>query len=1056
MKKLTESLSCFLFSCKNKTTKFMNIRLIASLVLVLNLFAVNLYAQTNVTGKVSDAKTGTPIPGVNIVIDGTAQGTITDINGQYSIPVPDPSSILVFSFIGYQTQKVSPAGSATVDIVLQEDAVNIDELVVIGYGTVKKSDLTGSVSVVTSEEMNRTPASNLSNAIQGKASGVLVTQSGSPGGKVNIKIRGVGSITQDPNPLIVIDGVVDADINSISPNDIESFQVLKDASAAAIYGANGSNGVIIITTKRGKSGPPKVSFSTFSSMNTIAKKFDLMDANEYAAFYTKIATDNASLPNFAYSDKFRQQYYGEGWEKGSSWQDEIVQKSFAHNYYLNVSGGGESSNFSISGGYYKEDGLLRGSGAERFNLRANSDFKVGKYIKVGESINLTRYIQTNPTSHEGDPWQLSLIASPLMRVFNADNKGGYEGPQIAFDYSDADTTVANVSNTGANDKGNPRGPLDLGSSKTFSHTISTSFYAEIKPFEWLTFRSTPSFNYNISRDNNWMPKFDMGVRSLGQAVLYSRYGDASIFSLENQLTAAKTFGKHSFTVTGVNHRRHGAYNFLSVDGKDYQYESLNVINGSDPLQRTGLGDEIPWAMDSYLARLIYDYNSFIYLTTSIRRDGSSNFLPEHRWGNFPSVSLAVKIKQLAFKNIDQISSAKLRFGYGKTGNSNVIGSSRYTSLIANQTEFTPVFGNPQTIAPAINELNSIGNPLIQWETAVMTNFGADFSFFNNSLEFSGEYYMKKNNDLLLEVPVSITLGRLGMPWVNIGKIENSGFDFDIRYRKLTGDFTYSISANLTTLKNRVVDIPSVIYNDVNNATNITRVGNTIGSFYGFVCEGIIQPGDTTDLGVYKYAKQGGSKNGDLRFKDLNRDGVISDKDRIIIGKPVPDFTYSINVELGYKNFDFSVFLFGIENYQVLNGLRRDIESFSLQDLAHNKSKDFGQNYWTPDNLSTEYIRLDQNNSNNNTRISTWWLEDASFLRIKDVQLGYTLPQAASDRIGISSLRIYTSVTNLHTFTKYTGRDPESPINSSGPLGTGLDNGAYPLPRVFNLGLQLGF
>lgn len=1055
MKKLTETMFCFLFHPENKTAKLLNFRLLLSFLLVFNLFAVNIYAQVTVTGSVSDAKTGSSIPGVNVLIEGTTQGTITDINGKYSILVTDPSSVLKFSFIGYQTLKVPVAGLTVIDVVLLEDAQNLDELVVIGYGTIKKSDLTGSVSVVTAEDMNRTPASNLSNAIQGKASGVLVTQSGAPGGKVNIKIRGIGSITQDPNPLIVIDGVVDADINSISPNDIESFQVLKDASASAIYGANGSNGVIIITTKRGKSGPAKVSFSTFSSINTIPKQFSLMDANEYAAFYTKIATDNALVPNFAYSDKFRQSYYGEGWEKGTNWQDEIVQKSFAQNYYLNVSGGGESSNFSISGGYYKEDGLLRGSGAERFNLRANSDFLVGKYIKIGESINLTRYVQTNPTSYQGDPWQLSLIASPLMRVFNPDNKGGYEGPQISFDYADADTTVLNVSNTGANDKGNPRGPLDLGSAKTFSHSVSTSFYVEIKPFDWLTFKSSPSFNYNISRDNNWMPKFDMGVRSLGQASLYTRYGDGAIFSWENQLTASKTFGKHSFTLTGVNHRRHGAYNYLSVDGKGYQYESLNVINGSDPLQRTGLGDEVPWAMDSYLARLIYDYNSFILLTTSIRRDGSSNFLPEHRWGNFPSFSLAVKIKDLAFKNIDQISTAKVRFGWGKTGNSN-IGAFRYTSLIANQSEFTPVFGFPQTIAPAINELNNIGNPLIQWETAEMKNLGIDMSFFNNSLEFSGEYYMKKNNDLLLEVPVSSTLGRQGKPWVNIGKIENSGFDFDVRYRKLTGDFTYSVSANLTTLKNRVVDIPSVIYNDVDNPTNITRIGNTIGSFYGFVCEGIIQPSDTTALGVYKWAKQGGAKNGDLRFKDLNRDGIITDKDRIIIGKPVPDFTYSLNVELGYKNFDFSVFLFGIENYQVLNTLRRDVESFSLQDLAHNKSKDFGQNYWTPENLSTEYIRLDPNNSNNNTRISTWWLEDASFLRIKDVQLGYTLSTSLSDKIGISSLRVYASAANLYTFTKYTGRDPESPINSSGPLGQGVDNGAYPLPRVFNLGLQLGF
>jgi TonB-linked SusC/RagA family outer membrane protein len=1055
MKKITKNRFCFSSGSENKTIRFMKTGFFVGLLFTINLFAANVYAQTLITGTVTDSKTNEIIPGANVVLEGTTQGTITSVEGKFSLVLPNPASTLIISFVGYQTQKVSTEGKTELNIALLEEAMNLGELVVIGYGTTKKSDLTGSVSVVTAEDLNRTPVASLSNAIQGKASGVLVTQSGSPGSRVNIKVRGIGSITADPNPLFVIDGIVDADINAISPNDIESFQVLKDASASAIYGANGSNGVIIITTKRGKSGPAKVSFSTFTSMNTVPKQYSLMNANEYAALYTKIAENDGSLPDFAYSDKFRQKYYGKGWESGTKWQDEIVQKSYAQNYYLNVSGGGENSNFSVSAGYYKENGLLRGSAAERFNLRANSDFKVGKYIKIGESINLTRYIQTNPTSWEGDPWQLSLIASPLMRMYNADNKGGYEGPQIGVEYSDADTTLI-VRNTGGNDKGNPRGPLELGSSKTFSHIVSTSFYAEIKPFEWLTFRSTPSFNFSISRDNNWMPAFDMGVRSKPQATLYSRYGDGNIFSLENQLTIAKSIGKHNFTLTGVNHRRNGAYNNLSVDGKGYNYESLNVISGSDPLQRTGEGGEFPWAMDSYLARLMYDYNSFIFFTTSIRRDGSSKFLPENRWGNFPSFSVGIKIKDLLLKDIEQITSAKIRFGWGMTGNSNVIGSFRYSSQIAQQNEFTPVFGNPPTIAPALNELNSIGNPLIKWESAEMKNYGIDLTLFNNRLEFSGEYYMKKNDDLLLEIPVSGTSGRQGKPWVNIGKIENSGFDIDLKYRKMTGDFTYAINANLTTIKNKVVDIPSTIFNSVDNPTNIARIGNAIGSFYGYICEGIIQPSDTTAGGKYKWAQQSGSQAGDLRFKDLNRDGIISDKDRTIIGKPIPDFTYSFNIDMGYKNFDFSVFVFGMQGYQVLNGLRRDIESFAKQDIAHNKSRDFGLNYWTTENLSTKYIRLDPNNSNNNTRFSTWWLEDASFLRIKDIQLGYRLSQSALDRMGMSSFRIYVSAVNLHTFTKYTGRDPESPINSSDPLSPGVDNGAYPLPRVINLGLQLGF
>jgi TonB-dependent starch-binding outer membrane protein SusC len=1022
------------------------------LILVLGLLTSGTFAQSQLTGTVSDSKTNNPVAGANVTVEGTTLGTITDLKGSFTLNITDPNCTVAVSFMGYKSQRIPLAGKTFLSVLLEEDVINISELVVIGYGTTKKSDLTGSVAVVTSEDMNRTPASNISSAIQGKASGVVVTQSGEPGGEVRILVRGIGSIHRQPKPLIVIDGIIGADINAISPNDIESFQVLKDASASAIYGVNGSDGVIIITTRRGKQGPAKVTFSTYSSINTIAKQFELMNADEYAALYTKIAENDNVLPDFAYSDKFRQYYYGKNWNTGTDWQNEIVQKSYAQNYYLNVAGGSETSNYSVSAGYYKEKGLLIGSAAERFNMRANSDFKIGKYITVGESINLNRFVKSNATSHEGDPWQLSLIASPLMKIYNEDNKGGYEGPQITYEYSDADTTIdGGVKNTGGNDKGNPLGPLELGDSKTYSHSLSTSFYMEIKPFKWLSLKSTPSFGYSNGRDNNWMPAFDMGVRSLKQASLYSRYSDGYSVSWENQLSIVKSFGKHNITFTAVNHVRKGGYNNLSVDAKGYNYESLNVISGSDPLQRTGEGSEGLWAMNSYLARLMYDYNNLVLLTTSIRRDGTTNFLPDKRWGNFPSFSVALKLKDILLSGVDQVSSAKIRFGWGSTGNSD-IGAYQYSSLIAQQSEFSPVFGNLQYIAPALNELNSIGNPKIKWESANMKNFGLDLSLFNNSLEFSGEYYIKNNYDLLIRTPVSITVGRIGSPWDNIAQIYNKGFDVDVRYKKVMGDFSYNLSANLTTINNKVTKVDRSIFSG-----DITAMkDHAIGSYYGYVCEGIIQEGDTLANGKYKYATQGGSAPGDLRFADLNRDGTISTLDRTIIGKSIPDFTYSLNIDLNYKNFDFSLFLYGMQNYQVYNGLRRDIESFAKQDIAHNKSRDFGLNYWTPENQSTKYIRLDQDNSNDNTRFSSWWLEDASFLRVKDLQVGYTLPQASLDKMKMDNLRVYVSAVNLHTFTKYTGRDPEAPLKTNDPIGSGIDNGTYPLPRVFNIGLQMGF
>ncbi len=1029
--------------------------------LVLLLTGIQLFAQITITGKVVDEE-GYEIPGVNIYIKGTTIGTISDLDGKYTIEVPDEDAILVFSSIGYEKKEISVAGKTSIDVQMEVETKELEDVVVIGYGTVKKDDLTGAVSVVTEEDINRTPASTIGKAIQGKASGVLVTQSGSPGGDYNLRVRGIGSLNRDPDPLYVIDGIVGADINTIAPQDIASLQVLKDASSTAIYGADGANGVVIITTKRGKPGKTKVSFSSYYSINTIPKQFNMMNADEYVDFYNEVYISNNEEPQISYSDGFRQAYYGDGWQEGTNWQDEIIQDAYTQNYYLRVSGGGENSNFSLSSRYYNEKGLLVNSSAESFSLRANSDFQIGKYIKVGESLNLSRRVYQNANT-EAFYW--ALESSPLMKVYNEDNKEGYEGSQIPYTLEiEPDSTVTAL-NTGGNDKFNPLGMIAIPEDYDYRSNVIATAYVEIQPVEWLTIRSEPAFGGNFDRDNIWTPRYEMGVRGTNAATLKNAFSEGLSFSIKNQLTFNKTFNKHNLNVIAVHHGRKGWSNDSDVDAIGFNYEQLNVITQGNEI--VAQGGYWPWGRLSYLGRLLYDFDSRYLLTASIRRDGTSNFGEDRRWGNFPSFSAAWKLNEDLFPTFEPVTMMKLRAGWGKTGNSD-IGSFQYMTPLGAPIDFHPVIGNQ--VVEGLNEFTQIGNPKIKWEAADMTNVGVDLNAYNGKIQFSAEYFIKKQNDLLVKIPISGSMGRVsGEPWYNLGKIENRGYEFDLRYSEREGELTYDITANFSRVRNEVVELPETILKD----RHITKEGHTIGSLYGYVDEGLVQPEDftyvtenedgTKTFEGYRYAipSEGVPYPGDIRFKDLNRDGKITDADRTIIGKAVPDFNYTFNINVYYKNFDFSLFLFGMQNMQVYNWQRSWIEGFAVQDLDHNKSADFAANYYTLENPTDEYIRADINNTNDNIRISTWWIEDASFMRIQDVQLGYSVPPTYLNYLGLSNARIYLSVKNLYTLTGYKGRDPEAPINTANDvqdavLAPGVDETAYPLPRVFTAGLKLDF
>jgi len=1039
-----------------------------------------IFAQ-NITGKIIDGTTNEPMIGATVQLKGKMVGTVSDLEGNYSIQA-SPSDILIFSFTGYDKQEIPVGDKKVINVTLKESATQLAEVVSIGYATVKKSDLTGSVAVVTSKELTKNPASSAAQALQGKAPGVLVSQNGAPGGGATIRVRGVGSINKSADPIFILDGIQVPNINSIQPQDIETFQVLKDASASAIYGANGSNGVIIITTKRGKSGKPQVNFSSYLSLNMKPIEYDVMNAQQYSDFYSQVlypeygldkTYNNAVNPAHVLSPEFRQKYYGAGWEQGTNWQSEIFKNGFNQNYNLSVAGGGENSNFNISFGYLNEDGTVIKNNYERYQIRANSDFKLSQHIKIGENLSASYSTRETPMTVQSSIYDLNT--SPLMRIYNPELLGGYESYQMQYWY-DINGNLTSTPQTGngylntlLNDKPNLLAAPMNGSDLKYSTNTIASVYALIDVTPELSFKLTPAISITNFRSKAWLKKFE-GNRFTGGADLKETYSESVDVNMESQVTFKKLFNNlHNVQATAVYTVRKQEVNIINGSANGFDFETLNTLtNGGTPTSPrivTGSVEEL--RMISYLARVMYDYKSKYYLTGSWRSDGISLFGPGHRRGNFYSGSIAWKINEDFFKSVKQLDVLKLRLGWGQTGNSNIGSGFQYVNQISSPNSFYAVFGDDQHIAKAMYTFEQMGNPSIEWEKAEMINSGFDFTLFKYRLTGSVEYYLKNNKDLLVQVSPPLALGILPnspyKPWFNAADIQNKGVELSLQWRDKVREFNYNIIGSLTTIYNTVKYMPMP---NITGEFNRTIVGQPIGSLYGYVSEGIIQQTEayydknedgTINLGAYKFPKQEGvmPKPGDLKYSDLNGDGQVTALDKTIIGKTIPGFTYTLGFDCSYKNFDFSIFLFGIGDFDIYNFQRATLSSMNTQDQMHNKLNDFAKNHWTIENASTKYVRVDPSNTNKNDQISSFWVEDGSFLRIKDLQIGYNLPTKQTKTLGIGSVRIYANASNLYNFTNYKGRDPEGFV-SDNPLNSGVDNGAYPMPRSFTFGLQVGF
>lgn len=1008
------------------------------LLLLLGLFLTGLVMaqQRKITGTVTSEENGDPIPGVTIRPKGLNVGTITAADGTYSLTMPDGATILVFTYVGYEPAEVEVGESDVVNVELKLVTEEITGVVIIGYQSIVDKNIISSVEVIAPDDLVKSTAPTLQGALQGKAAGVLVTQgTGMPGAAPAIRIRGIGSINGDAGPLVVVDGIIDGDLSSISPGDVESMQVLKDASATAIYGARGANGVIIVTTKRGSEGKPKLSIDAYSGITWNPFRYDVLNAQQYCGLMSAAyATQSEREFPEAYTEEQRL-INGGGKFIDTDWQD-LVQRNMAKRYNANVSlsGGGENANFALSANYYSEQGILVGTNFDRFTIRANSDFKVKEWIKIGKTLGVSYDVTDDARPGNGNPWTVSSFTSPLMPAYEPENEGGYGGP--------TDTTTA------INETTNPLAEVMLRDQIRKNLRMNGNVYAEIKPFKHLTYKIALSGKLNSGRTTDWTPMYELGNKG-GRSNPTSTLAESSnlywAYVVENLLIYTNTFGDHSINFLAGHTIEDRLNSTMSATKSGFANPNLNVLSHGETLVAIG-GEKSPERMESYLGRLIYDFNEKYLIQASLRVDGSSKFGKE-KYGYFPAFTLGWKINEDFLPNVQNIDMLKLRAGYGVTGNEK-IGTFQYEEVVDLPDKSQYAFGINQDLYYGAASIWSHGNPLIQWERAEMYNIGFDLNAFKNKVEASVEYYYKYQNKMLVDYQLSSVYGKndAANPPVNLGEMYNQGVDMDLSYKKHEGDFHYDIKFVLTSYKNKIIGLAGGNY----IGDNTTREGDVIGAFYGYIAEGIFQ--DTTEVNAHAFQADG-TAPGDIKFRDVNKDGKINDNDRVILGKYIPDFTYSIAFDADYKGFDLSLFLSGFQGFEVYNSHRAQIGTGT-----DSRSKDYNRSvdvldYWTPENHSNTQTRLALDDPNNNVRRSTWWLESGNFIRLQSLQIGYTLPDKTLTALGMSRVRFYLAGNNLMLLTKYSGADPE--VGAPG-LNNGNDEGRYPTPRSAMFGVQLNF
>ncbi|MCB0629792.1 MAG: TonB-dependent receptor [Saprospiraceae bacterium] len=995
------------------------------------------FAQIDVSGTVRDAGTDEPLIGVSVQVVGTAAGTITDVSGAFQLQVESEATELLFSYVGYQNQRVTIGSQRNFDIALATDAIGLEQVVVVGYGTQEKGELTGSVSSVKGSDVENLPVTGASQALQGRAAGVnVVRNGGAPGAGGSIRIRGTGTVN-NAEPLIVIDGVPSDNINDINPNDIESIEVLKDASTSAIYGLRAANGVVIVTTKRGKFNEDiKISLNAYTGTSSPVKTIDVLDAPTLAMLKRERYTNDGIDGDPIWSDP---QYQ----TQQTNWQEELLNNGVSQNVDLTLRGGGQKSAFAISGGYYKEGGMIKNSYFERYYLRVNSDHKLNNWLTFGENLQLTRqrgnFLNTN-SAQTGILWS-AIRFHPGLPVQYSD--GSYSSSQISGEFGDINNPIYTADNT---------------DSESTRHRLLGNVFAEIKILESLKFKANFALDGTIYDSDNFNIRITDQIRQNSLNSLNRSYSEDYSLLGEYFLTYENTIGDaHNVKLIGGFTAQSFVSEGFSASRTDFASEATTqrVLDAGRTIDGAG-GSKTIVNLASWFTRLNYAYQGKYLLTATFRRDGTSRFAEANRWGNFPAFSAGWRVsREPWFGEGGVISFLKLNGGWGRLGNQNVA-PFQYLALIAGNRRYN--FGGEQVTG---SSLSRIPNENISWETTEITDFGIDLGLFENKLLATFGYFIKDTKDMLLAPPTIGSIGRANIPDQNVGEVRNQGLEIELTYRNKIGDLGLSLSGNASFIQNEVTSLAgreflaSRTYGRPNQEVARTFEGQPIGTFYGWQTDGLYQTAGeiAADPNIVNDPRreQGLIQPGDVRFLDLNADGIIDDQDRTILGDPFPDMTYGLNLGLTFKNLDLNLFVLGVAGVEIFNADRMQgidpTYPFNMYAETINR--------WNGPNSSNEIPRMTTKRDNLNHRASDLFVEKGDFLRLKNLSIGYTLPASVTDNIGIGNWRFYITGQNVLTLTGYSGIDPELGY-VDGNLQANVDYAQYPQARTFIFGTTVTF
>jgi TonB-linked SusC/RagA family outer membrane protein len=1053
------------------------------LALVLTVFSIsNSFAQNKqITGKVTANEDGSNLPGVSIQVKGTTIGTVSAVNGTYSISAPS-NATLVFSFIGYATQEIAIGSRSVINLKLVLDAKTLQQVnvVSVGYGTTQRKDLTGAVSSIGAKPIADVPVTTTDQALQGRAAGVQVTNNdGAPGSGVQVQIRGLGTFG-NTDPLYVVDGYpISGGLNQINPNDIASIDILKDASATAIYGTRAANGVVIITTKRGrKDGGVQIGFDAYTSIQSRPRTYNVLDANQFITLTKERATaDGITIePEWSNPASLRT----------IDWQKELYQTGLRQSYNLSLRGGNEKVQTALSLNYFNQKGIVLFSGFKRYSASLNVDYQATKWLKASSNIKYTRNDSQVRFGSGGQDAGFGIGSLtklvPTMTGNSITDQAKDENGNYGF-YT--------KSNQYLNGQHNVLADVETQDQKNLANYLLTNESLEATILPGLRIKTNFGIN---SSDNSGYYFTPSNNRMNGGTVLsfYSQSANNSFEYLwENTIAYSKTFGLHNIDFVGGISKQDNTYRYISGQGNGQVSDVLRNLNSVNNITNI-TGSESSYALASQFARLNYKFGDKYLVTGTVRRDGSSRFGANNRFGIFPSGSVAWRVKNESFlKNVDAVSDLKLRASYGEVGNQSSIGLFQYLSLYGTGGSATSTNNYGYPLNKVYQEglvLTTPPNPDLKWETSKQTDFGLDASFLGGNLTLTADYYIKESKDFLLNIPVPAQTGFTSLT-KNAGSIRNSGLEIGLEYRESKADFKYGIGLNFTTVKNRILSLATgqdAIYNLTtlgfpNTGANSwviytqSKVGGSIGSFYGYKTDGIFQTqAEVNAANAAATAKNGGvsipyqttvTQPGDRRFADTNGDGKITSADKVELGSPLPKFYTGLNLDASYKQFDFNALLFASVGNKIFNYQERTLESFGATNGGigiENVSENYYLNRWTPTNPSNRYARTVKDDPNGNTQPSDVYVENGSFLKLRSAQIGYTLPADLVKKLTVSRIRFYLSGQNLFTITKYSGLDPEIGQPSDPSTGTrnstasGVDIGTYPSSRYYTLGLNVTF